>query len=59
MSVKAAVEAVKKTLYLRSDGTDKKKKKSIASATPCICRAAKSVSISTFALGDDGLQIGH
>lgn len=35
------------------------KKCSIASATPHICGVGKSVSINTFALGDDGLQIGH
>lgn len=27
--------------------------------SPHICEAGKSVSINTFALGDDGLQIGH
>lgn len=46
--------------YIRSDGSDKKKKKSsIASPTPHICGVGKSVSINTFALGADGLQIGH
>lgn len=37
----------------------KKKKSSIESPTPHICGVGKSVSINTFALGDDGLQIGH
>lgn len=45
--------------YLRSDGSDKKKQPSIASPSPHICGVGKSVSINTFALGDDGLQIGH
>lgn len=37
----------------------KENQSSIASPTPHICGVGKSVSINTFALGDDGLQIGH
>lgn len=48
-------ERERETLYdnFGSDGSD------LTNPQPHICRVRKSVSINTFALGDDGLQIGH